>query len=683
MSIPAVMHVEVGGSYGGSLRALELYLKHCDPTLLGHHLLVYYPTPEMERLRPLVRSLQVLSAPPAPEPSRRGRIPRPRWLRPLEEWLVMAACLPRARHLAGVLRASGCSLVHCNNSFPYQAPTLLAARWAGLPVAAHVRNPLTGSRVQRWLARQVAVVLPLHAGQEAQLRTWNLAGDVVRCPDGIELPPMQAVRVAALRHRLLPQGGVLLGSLGRLAQQKGYAELIAAAARVLPRHADVRLVIFGEGAERQALTDAIALHGLEERVLLAGYAADTANLLAALDLFVCSSRWEGLPLAVLEAMLAGVPVVATRSALAGEPRLFPLLAAPPAEAGVEALAQTLEHALARRTAAAERSAAARHWVEAEFAPAAAAGQIDATLARHATPAGTAGGCRGLPTPARPAGRRLPLVSPPREIAANLAANRRAQSFYEAAYRQPEWQRPAGEASGPGARFTKMWYRAVLQNVLPRLPLRGQRVLEIGCGYGWLAPHLSAGGAAYVGLDLAESALRQFPRELPACLPVRADACRLPFANGSFDLIFCLEVLEHIPERRALLREICRVAAPRAVVVLTSPSYCNLFLPLKLLADCGWGWCRRYLTRQPVDHTQFAFRLRTLLAEYADVIEQRAIRLHPPLFERLEYRFGPGRGPARINDWLFRFEQRWAGSFPWRHLGLHTCFLLRPHGAGPR
>jgi glycosyltransferase involved in cell wall biosynthesis/SAM-dependent methyltransferase len=591
----------------------------------------------------LVRSLQVLSAQPAPEPGAHGRIPRPQRLRPLEEWLALAACLPRARQVAGVLRASGCSLVHCNNSFPYQAPTLLAAGWAGLPVAAHVRNPLTGSRLQRWLARRLAVVLPLHAGQEAQLRSWNLTNDVVRCPDGIELPPVQAVRVAALRHRLLPQGGVLLGSLGRLTPQKGYDELIAAAARLLPRHPEVRLVIFGEGAERPALQALIALHRLEERVLLAGYAPDTANLLAALDLFVCSSRWEGLPLVVLEAMLAGVPVVATRSALAGDPRLFSLLAAPPAEARDEALAQALEHALAHRASTAERSAAARRWVEAEFAPAAAARQIDAALAQRA-------------------GR-----------------DRRAQSFYEAAYRRPEWQRSAAEASGPGARFTKMWYRAVRQNVLPRLQLQGRRVLEIGCGYGWLAPYLTAGGADYVGLDLAESALRQFPRGLPVCMPVRADACRLPFAQGSFDVIFCLEVLEHIPERRALLSEICRVARPGAVVVLTTPSYCNLFLPLKLLADCGWSWCRRYLTRQPVDHTQFAFRLRALLSEYADVVEQRAIRLHPPLFERLEYRFGPGRGPARINDWLFQFEQRWATRFPWRHFGLHTCFLLRPHG----
>ena len=647
MSIPAVMHVEVGGSYGGSLRALELYLKYCDSSLLGHHLLFYHPTPEMERLRPLVRSLQVLSAKPAPAPGGRGRIPRPERLRPLEEWLALGASLPRARQLAGVLRASGCSLVHCNNSFPYQAPTLLAAGWAGLPVAAHVRNPLTGSRLQRWLARRVEVVLPLHAGQEAQLRAWNLASEVVRCPDGIELPPVQAVRVAALRHRLLPEGGMLLGSLGRLAPQKGYGELIAAAARVLPRHAGARLVIFGEGPERPALAAAIALHGLEERVLLAGFSPDTANLLAALDLFVCSSRWEGVPLSVLEAMLAGVPVVATRSALAGEPRLLPLLAAPPAEAGAEALAQALEHALAHRAATAKRSAAARSWVEAEFAPAAAARQIDAALARGAS------------------------------------RDRRAQSFYEAAYRQPQWQRPAGEAAGPGVRFSKMWYRAVRQNVLPRLDLQGRRVLEIGCGYGWLAPHLTASGAAYVGLDLAESALRQFPRELPACLPVRADACRLPFAEGSFDVVFCLEVLEHIPEQRALLSEICRVATPGAMVVLTSPSYCNFFLPLKLLADCGWERCRRYLTRQPVDHTQFAFRLRALLAEYAEVIEQRAIRLHPPLFERLEYRFGPGRGPARINDWLFRFEQRWAGSFPWRHLGLHTCFLLRPRSLGAR
>ncbi|HVA65166.1 MAG TPA: class I SAM-dependent methyltransferase, partial [Terriglobales bacterium] len=167
-----------------------------------------------------------------------------------------------------------------------------------------------------------------------------------------------------------------------------------------------------------------------------------------------------------------------------------------------------------------------------------------------------------------------------------------------------------------------------------------------------------------------------PTDRPRCAALLADACRLPFADGSFDLVVCMEVFEHIAEPEAMLREIARVAAPGAHWLLSCPNYCNFFLPIKLLADSGIAACRRYINRQPLDHTLFAFRVRRQLARHAEVLEQRAIRLHPPLFERLDYRFGPGRGLARVNDGLFRLEQR-CGAWPLvRHLGLHTCFLLR-------
>lgn len=640
MTQPSVMHVEVGGSYGGSLRALELYLKYCDRAHCHHDLLLYYPVEGMERLRPLVRRLHLLE-PHAPRPHAPNSLRRSVGLRALEPWLTLGAHLPLARRLARIFRASGCSLIHCNNTFSYQAPTLLAARWARLSVAAHVRNPIRDGVFDQWLAKSVKLFLPLHAGQEEQLRRLGVRDGIVRCPDGIELPPALSSRAEAIRRQWLPQGGLLLGSLGRLDPQKGYDELIAAAARVLPRYPSARLVIFGEGSERQTLEALIVRHGLQGRVVLAGFTAEGANVLAALDLFVCSSRWEGVPLSVLEAMLAGVPAVATQAALAGEPRLLPLLAAPATAPGPEALAAAMDYALRHREEAHSRAATARAWVERAFAPKPAAARLDAALIRAVAP----------------------------------RVSREVRTFYETAYRQPRWQPQAGP--GPqGSRFTKMWYRAVERHVLPRLDFAGLRVLEVGCGYGWLAPLLDAAGARYVGVELAESALRQFPRNLAAGAPVLADACRLPFTGACFDVILCLEVLEHISHQQALLAEIFRVAAPGATVVLTTPSYSNFYLPLKLLADAGLHGCRSYLTHQPVDHLQFAFRLRSQLARYGQLLEQRAIRLHPPFCERLDARFGPGRGPARLNDWLFDLERRRGASFPWRYLGLHTCFVLR-------
>ncbi|MGH9483692.1 MAG: glycosyltransferase, partial [Terriglobales bacterium] len=351
--MPSVMHVELGGSYGGSLRALELYLQYCDRARLQHHLLLVQPVEgpveSMERLRPLVSSLRILT--PGCAPGGRGRaLPRPSALRRLEPWLLLAARAPQARRLAKIFRASGCSLIHCNNTFTCQASTLLAARWAGLPLIAHVRNPVGGGaagprRYERWLAQQAQRFIALHAGQEEQLRGLGVRGEIFRCGDGIELPPAGAGRVAALRRQFVPEGGLLLGSLGRLEEQKGYDALIEAAAGVLPHHPRARLVIFGEGGERQRLRGAIARLGLEGRVLLPGFTSDRASALAALDLFVCSSRWEGVPLSVLEAMLAGKPVVATQAALAGEPRLLRWLAAPAAGPGAESLAAALAAAM--------------------------------------------------------------------------------------------------------------------------------------------------------------------------------------------------------------------------------------------------------------------------------------------------------------------------------------------------
>jgi SAM-dependent methyltransferase len=91
--------------------------------------------------------------------------------------------------------------------------------------------------------------------------------------------------------------------------------------------------------------------------------------------------------------------------------------------------------------------------------------------------------------------------------------------------------------------------------------RPRRVLEVGCGEGIVLAALTARlpGARFDGLELDERALEEARGRCPGATLVRGDACELPFGNQIFDLVVCLEVLEHLPEPAVALRELRRVA----------------------------------------------------------------------------------------------------------------------------
>jgi len=120
-------------------------------------------------------------------------------------------------------------------------------------------------------------------------------------------PPFEQANGAAVRQELGLGASPVLTFVGRLAPPKDPLTLLEAL-RILP---DCQLICVGDGPLRSETERFAAQHNLRDRVFFMGTRMDVPEILAASDIFVLASRWEGLPLSIIEAMLSGLSVVAT------------------------------------------------------------------------------------------------------------------------------------------------------------------------------------------------------------------------------------------------------------------------------------------------------------------------------------------------------------------------------------
>jgi sugar transferase (PEP-CTERM/EpsH1 system associated) len=143
-----------------------------------------------------------------------------------------------------------------------------------------------------------------------QVRIPERKLEIIRA--GVEVDVFDQSRSEARREIGIDSSIRVAIIVARLFPEKNHLLLLEAFVEVARRFEQAKLLIVGDGVEEDRIRVEIARLGLEDKVVMLGVRRDVARLLAAADVFVLSSDREGLPIAVLEAMVAGLPVVSTR-----------------------------------------------------------------------------------------------------------------------------------------------------------------------------------------------------------------------------------------------------------------------------------------------------------------------------------------------------------------------------------
>ncbi len=275
---------------------------------------------------------------------------------------------PRAMlKLAGVVANGRYDVVHSHNP-PAHIYGAVAGFVRRKPVIHTVhqivdRQPFRRSILARVAARLTTQMVAVSAAaKSASEASFKLAPDHIDIVEnGLDLAPYLALPIGSSAAT-----GPLIGTIGRLAEVKNQQLLLRACALLRKENKRLSVRLIGDGELRQELESLAAELGLADGAEFRGYRQDVPGELAPLDLFVLSSRSEGMPLVIIEAMAAGKAIVATR--VGGLPNMIEdgvtgILVAP---GDPDALANALKELINRPETAARLGRAAREFARANY-----------------------------------------------------------------------------------------------------------------------------------------------------------------------------------------------------------------------------------------------------------------------------------------------------------------------------
>jgi glycosyltransferase involved in cell wall biosynthesis len=233
----------------------------------------------------------------------------------------------RGFELARIFRDQKVDLLHTHH-MPAFVDSTLGARLAGVPILINTDHCKQYPIERHWqiLERSAAVFADTVVAVSQHTRS-----DLIRYQrmspaklrviyNGIDVRFARRETPTELRRELgLAVGDVVVGTTARLESQKGLALLLDAAPYVLQQRPCTRFVIVGGGSQEDALLEQAKRLGIASRVIVTGYRTDAVDLAQLFDCFVQTSVFEGMPMALLEAMALAKPIVAT--AVGGVPEV--------------------------------------------------------------------------------------------------------------------------------------------------------------------------------------------------------------------------------------------------------------------------------------------------------------------------------------------------------------------------
>ena len=191
--------------------------------------------------------------------------------------------------------------------------------WTVHGLGAHAGHPPWKRNLLRVVERLLDWFTDHYVAVSRDLRDQGVSTGVYRAdkvtviPNGLQFDHLPSTFDIAAKRRALgiPVGCPVIGTVTRLEPQKANEVFLRAVPRIISRVPNLVTLIAGDGPQRKELENLAAHLGLTGRVSFLGWRDDAVELLGALDIFCMSSRWEGCPMVLLEAMAMRCPVVAT------------------------------------------------------------------------------------------------------------------------------------------------------------------------------------------------------------------------------------------------------------------------------------------------------------------------------------------------------------------------------------
>jgi L-malate glycosyltransferase len=244
----------------------------------------------------------------------------------LESAGVTTHCLaPRGRRslwpltLARLVRHGNWDVVHIHSPLPGAVARLATRIMRKRPRIVTTEHNAWGtfSTPTRWVNRATSRWNDVTFAVSNEVRTSMAGADARRATvlvHGIDVAATAALadqRTSVRRELGISDDRIVIGTVANFRPQKDYPNLLAAARAVVDAGVKAHFVIVGQGpleTETRALAERL---GLASHVTFTGFRADATRVMAAFDVFVLASRWEGLPVALMEATALGLPIVAT------------------------------------------------------------------------------------------------------------------------------------------------------------------------------------------------------------------------------------------------------------------------------------------------------------------------------------------------------------------------------------